>query len=245
MEADLEAERVAGAEADGGGAVLGQRVPDGGRVLGGEQQLDAVLAGVAGAGDRGCSGAPATVVRRGPEPLRQLAVGELLDERARVRALDGEHRVVVELVLDGDVEVRGVLLEPREVLLVVARVRDGEEVLGAEAVAEQVVEDAAVVLGEHAVLRAVLGDLAHVVGEDALEERLRIRARCVSISPMWLTSNTPTFVRTATCSARIPAYCTGISHPANGTSRAPAAAWRSCSGVRFSVSVPAAIAAGP
>ena len=32
----------------------------------------------------------------------------------------------------------------------------------------------------------------------------------------------PAPVRTATCSARIPSYCTGISQPAKGTSRAPA-----------------------
>ena len=36
----------------------------------------------------------------------------------------------------------------------------------------------------------------------------------------------------------MPSYWTGISQPANGTSRAPAATWRSCRGVRFSVSVP-------
>src|SRR5579864_6281564 len=51
---------------------------------------------------------------------------------------------------------------------------------------------------------------------------------------MWETSNTPTSRRTARCSDLIPAYWTGISQPANGTSLAPAAAWRSCSGVRRS-----------
>src|SRR3954454_20702362 len=50
------------------------------------------------------------------------------------------------------------------------------------------------------------------------------------------TSNTPAPVRTATCSWRMPSYCTGISHPANGTRRAPAARWRSWSGVRRRVS---------
>src|SRR4051794_12912780 len=63
----------------------------------------------------------------------------------------------------------------------------------------------------------------------------------VSISPMWETSKTPARSRTAVCSSRIPAYCTGISQPANGTSRAPAATWRSWSGVRWSASAPAAI----
>ena len=63
---------------------------------------------------------------------------------------------------------------------------------------------------------------------------------------MWLTSNTPARSRTAMCSSRIPPYWTGISQPANGTSFAPAATWRSCSGVRLSVSVPAPIwALGP
>ena len=55
------------------------------------------------------------------------------------------------------------------------------------------------------------------------------------------TSKTPALSRTATCSSRMPAYWTGISQPANGTSRAPAATWRSYSGVRFKVSAPAAM----
>src|SRR4051794_4578474 len=58
----------------------------------------------------------------------------------------------------------------------------------------------------------------------------------VSISPMWETSKTPTPVRTASCSSRMPAYWTGISQPANGTSLAPAAWCRSNRGVRRSVS---------
>ena len=48
-----------------------------------------------------------------------------------------------------------------------------------------------------------------------------------SISPMCETSKTPESVRTALCSAITPSYCTGISQPANGTSRAPAATCRS------------------
>ena len=47
------------------------------------------------------------------------------------------------------------------------------------------------------------------------------------------TSNRPAAVRTATCSCRTPSYCTGMSHPANGTMRAPARTWASCRGVRF------------
>ncbi len=47
----------------------------------------------------------------------------------------------------------------------------------------------------------------------------------MSNSPMWDTSNRPARVRTARCSSMMPVYCTGISHPLNGTMRAPAATW--------------------
>jgi hypothetical protein len=45
----------------------------------------------------------------------------------------------------------------------------------------------------------------------------------------------PADLRTARCSDTMPAYCTGISHPAKGTRRAPRAACRSNKGVRRSV----------
>ena len=41
------------------------------------------------------------------------------------------------------------------------------------------------------------------------------------------TSKTPASERTARCSGMTPSYWTGISQPANGTMRAPAATWRS------------------
>ena len=43
----------------------------------------------------------------------------------------------------------------------------------------------------------------------------------------------------------MPAYWTGISQPANGTSLAPAATWRSYSGVRLSVCEEEAAATAP
>ena len=64
------------------------------------------------------------------QALRQLTVGEFGDDRAGVRALDREHRVVVQAVLDLVVVSGRVLLEPREVLLVVRRVCDGQEAVG-------------------------------------------------------------------------------------------------------------------
>src|SRR5262245_17944448 len=51
---------------------------------------------------------------------------------------------------------------------------------------------------------------------------------------MWDTSKTPAVDRVARCSALTEVYSTGISQPANGTRRAPAATWRSKSGVRLS-----------
>src|SRR5689334_5882042 len=45
------------------------------------------------------------------------------------------------------------------------------------------------------------------------------------ISPIWLTSKTPTAVRTAKCSAISPEYSTGMSHPPKSTIFAPIWRW--------------------
>ncbi len=174
VEADLEAERVSGAEAGWSRAVLRERVPDLRGSIRRDQQLDAVLACVAGAGHEAADAGD--LGGGGPETLRGIALEMAFEDVACVRALEGEHRVVGGGVRDGDVEGRCLLLEPREVLLVVGGVRDGEELAVAlEAVGEEVVEDAAVGLAEDAVLGAFVGDLAYVVGEDPLEELLRLR----------------------------------------------------------------------
>ena len=102
----------------------------------------------------------------------------------------------------------------------VGGVGDGQVAVGAEPVGEEVVEHAAVLAAQDeycAPPSAIFGD---VVGEQPLQERLRACGPAVSISPMWETSKMPAAVRTATCSSRMPAYWTGISQPANGTSRA-------------------------
>ena len=107
---------------------------------------------------------------------RQLAAArDPLHGAARPRALHRQHRPAVVRVRDLDVEVAGVLGEPGEVLVVVRRVRDGEEAVLAEPVGEQVVEHAAVLAAQHAVLRAPLRDLRDVVREHALEEVLGLR----------------------------------------------------------------------
>src|SRR3954464_86892 len=52
---------------------------------------------------------------------------------------------------------------------------------------------------------------------------------------MWLISNSPARVRTARCSAAMPAaYSSGMSQPLNGTILAPELRWRALSGVFFS-----------
>ena len=94
VKADLEAQGVAGAEPAGDDAGVEQLGPDRRRAAGIEQQLDPVLAGVAGAADR-APGAPpiaagATCIRGGSS--RPQGAG---DDPARVRALHGEHRVAV------------------------------------------------------------------------------------------------------------------------------------------------------
>ena len=48
---------------------------------------------------------------------------------------------------------------------------------------------------------------------------------------MWLTSNSPTAVRTAWCSSMMPEYCTGMSQPPKSTILAPNARWTEFSGV--------------
>ena len=73
VEADLEAQRVAGAEADGRGAASVSASQTAVACSGAMQQLDAVLAGVAGAGDEDVRRAR-DGQRRRAESLRQLAV---------------------------------------------------------------------------------------------------------------------------------------------------------------------------
>ena len=65
------------------------------------------------------------------------------DDRAGVRALDGEHRVAVGDVADGDVVAAAPAPQPGEVGLVVGRVGDEQVAVAAEPVGEEVVDDPA------------------------------------------------------------------------------------------------------
>ena len=48
---------------------------------------------------------------------------------------------------------------------------------------------------------------------------------------MWLTSKSPTALRTALCSSMMPEYWTGMSQPPKSTILAPSARWTEFSGV--------------
>src|SRR5690606_38547823 len=50
---------------------------------------------------------------------------------------------------------------------------------------------------------------------------------------MWDTSKSPAALRTASCSWRMPEYCTGMTNPAKGTILALSATCVSCRGVFF------------
>src|SRR5439155_21301066 len=75
VEADLEPEGVAGAQPGGRDARLQEGVPDGGRMLGREQELDPVLARVARAAHEHARRRGDDQLR-GPEAAGELAAGE-------------------------------------------------------------------------------------------------------------------------------------------------------------------------
>ncbi len=103
-QAGLEAQRVAGAETDGRGARRDQRVPQGRRLLRGDEELEAErLAGVAGAADARAHGERRAAARVGhaqggdaelvAQRLGQAAVVDQPGEDVpRLLALQGEHR---------------------------------------------------------------------------------------------------------------------------------------------------------
>ena len=134
--ADLEPQRVAGAEAARHRARRDDRVPERDGVLGGAHQLAALLARVAGALDHHLDAAD--LAHRVRERLR-LGEPEPLD---RARALHGEQRVLV----GGVAHLRAAdlaLLQPAVDRLAVRGVADDQEVAGVEPVDDQVVDDPA------------------------------------------------------------------------------------------------------
>ena len=103
-----------------------------------------------------------------------------------------------------------------EYLVDVHRVHDEEDPLVGEPVHEEVVEHRALLVAGDRVADLARGELRHVVRHDPVGERDR-PGPVIEISPMWLTSKSPTAVRTLACSATIPSKETGMRNPANGT----------------------------
>ncbi len=172
MKARLQAQRVACGQAGRRGAAAHDLVPHGRCVAGIDEQLDAVLAGVARAADQGLA-AEDDPAQRG-HAYGQRRVGDRLHDLARDRALYGEHRVGVLTVCDLDVEAVGVRAHPREVRVVVGGVRDRQVAVRTEAVREEVVQHAAVLVAQQRVLRATDRELGDVVGMDALQVGLGV-----------------------------------------------------------------------
>ena len=151
-----------------------QRVPDLAGALGRRHDLDAVLAGVAGAADQAVDAGDRDGC--GAHPRREVAAGDPLDRGARLGALDGEHRVAVRHVGDLHVEARGVVGQPGVVALVVGRVGDRQEArtVAGQPIGEEVVEHSPVLAAEQRVLGSAFGELGHVVGQQPLQERLGV-----------------------------------------------------------------------
>ncbi len=159
-----------------GGARLREGLPQPLRVLGRHEELEAVLAGVARTGDeRRDPGDRARQARVVLQPV-QVGVGDRLQDVRGGGALDGEQRVRVPVVTHLGVEAGDALGEGVQDGLGVARVGD-DHVLGlAQAVDDQVVQDAAVLGDDHGVAGAARSDRGDVAHQGVVQEGGGLRA---------------------------------------------------------------------
>ncbi len=164
--ADLEAQRVARPETRGRGARRGQPVPQRPGPFGGHEQLDAGLAGVAGAGDDRAHAAHLGLGEGERLERRQL------DEAGRGGALQREHRDPLGQIVELDA-VRQVADEPLAVGVDARGVDDQQHVVVGEPVGDQVVDRAAALVQEQRVLGMAGADAVEVVREHPLDERDR------------------------------------------------------------------------
>ena len=166
----LEAQRVAAAEGDGGDrAGLHQRLPELHGVLGAVVQLEAVLAGVAGARERHRDASDCGLGEPVVLDLVEVHRHERLQDLLRLGSLHGEQSDVVADVLERRVELRQVLPDVREILVLVGAVHDHHQVVGV-AVHEAIVHERAL-LGEDAgVVHLADRERGHVVGRHVADE---------------------------------------------------------------------------
>src|SRR5579883_40610 len=138
-------------------------------------ELEAVLAGIAGAGDAGGDAAGFAI----GEPVvfdgGEVDGRQLLQRGAGAGALDGELRVAIGGELDGCVEaiVRADVLE---VLVLIAGVDAEEEVIAGDLVDEDVVDEAAVLVEEAGVVGLSGFELVDRVGGEEIGEARGFRA---------------------------------------------------------------------
>src|ERR1043165_1734739 len=173
----LEAQRVARAEAarlDVAG--LDELAEDPLRLRRREVELEAVLAGVAGAGDDGIDAVDVAAREAVVLDRTEVDVDERLEVALRVRALERELRVVRALVPDFRIHALRAVGEPLEVLVLIRGVDDDEVVVRADAIDEDVVDEAGGGVEKAVVLRAAVLELRDVVAGGALEQRERVGA---------------------------------------------------------------------
>ena len=205
-------------------AGLENRLPDPVGRLRRNEDLEAVLAGVAGARDGGADVGDLAVGEPVVLHARQIDAGQRLQHLERRRALHREQRVA-RAGVDGD-GVAGrldVLGDPGVVLRDVAGVDDEQEVLrarggrraGRRRTCPAASAGRSTAPARPASFEASLDEMRWTAASASLP--------AISISPMWLTSNSPARVRTAMCSSAMPEYSTGMSQPPNGTIFAPEA----------------------
>ena len=84
---------------------------------------------------------------------------------------------------------------------------------------DEIVDHAALVVKEHPVTAGMDRHVADGHGHERVEPDSR-QSPWTRNSPIWQVSKSVTALRVCSYSARIPSYCTGISHPPNGTMRA-------------------------
>ena len=141
---------------------------------GGEDGLDAVFAGVAGAAD-GELEDEEILDAEGIAFERGNFLGEFADLGHDLGALQGDHGGGLGLVVDGDAQVRDAGLEVVEDLFAVGRVDDEQPMVG-EAVDDDVVHDAAAVVADQAVAAGELVHVADVACGDAFDESAGVPA---------------------------------------------------------------------
>ena len=171
----LEAERIAGAEADRRDTIMAarveQRIPEPFGGLGGNVQLEAVLARVSRARDDRRDARHARRREAIVRDRRDVGLRQPTDERLGARSLHRDQTGRRRDVLPA--RAAGMPGHPRPVLVDVRRVHRQHEAIARQARDRQVVDDAALRRAENRVLNLADVERAHVVRGQRLERRER------------------------------------------------------------------------